>query len=126
MTPAWVRGSMLLAAVLVVGMVIGFEFGRNRPSTVARPRHAMDSATMMQTFDRDLELDSAQHARIAAVLGRRQAGIDSAWRTLQPNVRAAMDSTQMEIIGILRTDQRDRFLALLRGSHGTNSVSNMK
>ena len=126
MTPAWVRGSLLLTAVLAVGIVIGFEFGRNRAPGIAGPRHAMDSATMMQKFDRDLTLDAAQHAGIAAVLGRRQAGIDSAWRALQPNVRAAMDSTQMEIVGFLHPDQRDKFLVLLRSAHGTTSPSMQK
>lgn len=118
MTPAWMRGSLLLAAVLGAGLLIGFQFGRTRPRGVAPAQNAMDSATMMRAFDRDLSLDSAQHAGIAAVLGRRQAGIDSAWRALQPNVRAAMDSTQMEIVAILRPDQRSKFLALLRRAHG--------
>jgi hypothetical protein len=112
------RGSLLLAAVLGAGLVIGFQFGRTRPRAMSPAQNAMDSATMMRAFDRDLSLDSAQHASIAAVLGRRQAGIDSAWRALQPNVRAAMDSTQMEIVAILRPDQRRKFLALLHREHG--------
>lgn len=118
MTPAWMRGSLLLAAVLGAGLLIGYQFGRTRPQRVTPAHNAMDSAAMMRALDRDLSLDSAQHAGIAAVLGRRQAGIDSAWRALQPNVRAAMDSTQVEILGYLRPDQRQRFLALLHRAHG--------
>lgn len=118
MTPAWMRGSLLLAAVLSAGLLIGYQFGRARQQGVSPASNIMDSAAMMRAFDRDLSLDSAQHAGIAAVLGRRQAGIDSAWRALQPNVRAAMDSTQMEIVGYLRPDQRRKFLALLNRAHG--------
>ena len=118
MTPAWMRGSLLLAVVLAAGLLIGFQFGRTRPRAMTPAQNGMDAATMMRVFDRDLSLDSAQHANIAAVLARRQAGVDSAWRALQPNVRAAMDSTQIEIVSMLRPDQRKKFLALLHRAHG--------
>jgi hypothetical protein len=121
-TAASVRGSALLVVVLAVGIAIGVEFGRVRPPATDAPRSAMDSASMMRTFDRALSLDSGQHAGIATVLGHRQAGIDSAWRTLQPNIRAAMDSTQMEIIGFLNDTQRAKFLALIRGAHGAAAM----
>jgi len=126
MTPVWLRGSALLAAVLAIGIAIGFQFGRRRTWDEGSPRHAMDSATMMNTFDRELSLDSSQHAKIAAVLQRRQAGIDSAWQALQPGVRAAMDSAQMEIVSVLRPVQREKFLTLLRSAHGTNAMPAMQ
>lgn len=37
--------------------------------------------------------------------------------TLAPRVRAAIDSTQMEVIDVLRPDQRARYLEIMRVSH---------
>ena len=110
-----VRGSLLLLLVLAAGVALGDWYGRR--GLVPPSPSPMEPTRMMHVFDRELGLDSAQHAAVAAVLARRQAAIDSAWRTLRPGVRAAVDSAQMEIFRVLRPDQQAKFMELLRTAH---------
>jgi hypothetical protein len=116
MTVSWLRGSILLLAVFAAGVTIGAVYERRM---VAAPGSGspMDPANVMKVLDRDLRLDSAQHASINAILTRHQATIDSTWRAMQPNMRAAIDSTQMEIATVLRADQQAKFIELLRIAH---------
>lgn len=119
--PAWMRGALALVVALVVGGFAGAAIQRSM-DRVARD-NPMDSAAFMRSLDRDLALDSAQHAAIVRVFARHQATIDSAWRTVRPAVRAAMDSSQMEIYNVLRPDQRPRFLQLVQAAHpGMNTT----
>ena len=112
--PTWLRGTMLLIGTLIVGVAIGILATRMSPS--GQP-HAMDTEALMRTLTRDLALDSAQRRAIVRVFDRHQAAIDSAWRKVQPSVRAAIDSSQMEIVQVLNADQRAKFLTLLRRAH---------
>jgi hypothetical protein len=97
------------------GFIAGVAFERQRGQVA--PASAMDPANVMHVLDSRLTLDSAQHGAIVAVLARRQADIDAAWKVLQPGLRAAVDSSQMEIVRVLHPDQVERFLQLIRSSH---------
>lgn len=57
----------------------------------------------------DLDLDSAQEVAIARILERRQKTIDATWNSLQPHVRATLDSTHQEILGVLRPEQATKY-----------------
>ena len=115
MRAAWLRGSLVLALVLLSGIALGIAIERARATGGAD--HAMDPVVLMRALDRELVLDSAQRTAIAAVLVHRQGAIDSAWRGVRPAMRAAIDSSQMEIVNILRPEQRARFLELVRSAH---------
>jgi hypothetical protein len=117
--PAWGRGVLWVLVAMGGGFVSGVVFERQRGQMA--PASAMDPANVMHVLDSKLTLDSAQHAGVAAVLARRQAAIDSAWKILQPGIRAAVDSSQMEIVRVLHPDQVARFLQLIRSTHPPTS-----
>ena len=77
----------------------------------------MDPNAVVAVLTRELRLDSAQQSQILTVFQRHQAAVDEAWRSLQPRVKLAIDSTQMDVLNILRPEQRQRFMEILRVSH---------
>jgi hypothetical protein len=109
------KALVVLIAVLAAGVVIGRTYERR---TIARSAASpMNPDTVMRVLEQQLALDSGQRASIRAILSRRQSAIDEAWRSVQPSVRAAVDSSQMEIVNVLRPEQRTKFLLLLHRSH---------
>jgi hypothetical protein len=109
------KAFVVLLAVLAAGVVIGRTYERR---TIARSAASpMNPDTVMRVLEQQLALDSGQRASIRAILSRRQSAIDEAWRSVQPSVRAAVDSSQMEIVNVLRPEQRTKFLLLLHRSH---------
>lgn len=104
-----------MVLLFVLGATAGIAVDR---AWFARPRaNPMDSAVLLREMDRRLALDSAQHVAIARVLDRNQIAIDSTWRAARPAVQGAIDRAQMEIVRILRDDQRDRYLRWMRAAH---------
>ena len=116
MRTTWLRAAALLLTLFFAGGAIGYEFAVRR-QLPAMPAASMDPATVVRTLTSRLNLSPTQADSVGAILRRRQAAIDAAWATLRPGVRTAMDSAEMDIVGVLRPDQRDRFLALMRVSH---------
>lgn len=116
MTSASIKGWLLLVAVFVAGGGAGYAIGRDAPAS--RATNPMEPHAFVQRLSGDLALDSAQRTSIIGILTRRQAAIDSAWRALQPSVRATMDSAQTDIIAVLRPGQRARYVQLFRAAHG--------
>jgi hypothetical protein len=109
------KALVVLIAVLAAGIVIGRTYERRIITrSAASP---MNPDTVMRVLEQQLALDSGQRASIRAILSRRQSAIDEAWRSVQPSVRAAVDSSQMEIVDVLRPEQRTKFLLLLHRSH---------
>src|SRR5437773_1169446 len=93
--PAWLKGTMLLAVTLAAGIAIGVSYERRQTAHDPGMNH------MMHSLRAELGLDSVQQATIAAILSRHQGAVDSTWHALQPHVRANLDSTLREIIGVL-------------------------
>lgn len=116
MISARTKGWLLLVAFFAAGSVVGIAIGRTWATR--RAVNPMEPHAFVQRLGGELDLDSAQGASIMGILTRRQGAIDSAWRALQPTVRATMDSAQMEIVAVLRPDQRTRYLQLVRAAHG--------
>ncbi len=77
--PAWVKGTLLLAATLTAGVVIGVAYERQR--TPAHEAAGMDSHHVMRRLNHVLGLDSAQQNAIAAIFARRQVALDSTWHS---------------------------------------------
>lgn len=117
MISARVRGLLLLMLVFVAGGVIGFALGHGSRAATAQS-NPMEPHAFARRMATELDLSPTQRDSVVAILTRRQAGIDSAWRVLSPGVRATIDSAQREIIGVLRPDQRPKYLELTRAAHG--------
>jgi hypothetical protein len=111
--PAWVKGTLLLAATLTTGVVIGVAYERRRMPT----HEAAGTHHVMHRLNNELGLDSAQQKAIAAIFARRQGAVDSTWHTLQPHVRAALDSTLREIVDVLRPEQAAKYRKMVEARH---------
>ena len=53
----------------------------------------------------------------AVILARRQVVIDSLWGTLRPTVRGALDTTLIEMIAVLRDDQKAKMRGMIAELH---------
>ena len=113
--PAWVKGALLLAITLAAGIAIGVGYERRRAP--AHEASAMQSHDVLHRITHELELDSTQREAIAAILARRQGAVDSTWHAMRPHVRATLDSTLDEIVGILRPGQVARYREMIEARH---------
>lgn len=109
------KGALVFAMTLAAGVAIGIGYERRRaPAHEASPMQAHD---VLHRITHELELDSAQREAIATILARRQGTVDSTWHAMRPHVRAALDSTLDEIVGILRPDQVARYREMIEARH---------
>jgi hypothetical protein len=111
--PSWAKGTLLLALVLATGIAIGVAYERRR----APSHEAVGSHHMLERLKERLDLDSTQEAAVAAILARRQGSVDSTWHVLRPHVRATMDSTLREIMGVLRPEQVTKYREMVGKQH---------
>jgi hypothetical protein len=109
------KGTLLFAVTLTAGVVIGVAYERHRTPT--HEAAGMDSHHVMHRFRQVLGLDSAQQQAIAAILARRQGAVDSTWHAVQPHMRAALDATHQEILGVLRPDQVAKYRKMVAAMH---------
>lgn len=117
--PAWVKGALLLAITLAAGIAIGVGYERRR--ALAYEASTMQSHDVLHRITHELELDSMQREAIAAILARRQGTVDSTWHAMRPHVRATLDSTLDEIVGILRPDQVAKYRQMIEARHPPTS-----
>jgi len=111
--PAWLKGTSLLAVTLAAGVALGVNYERRRASSHEAP----GSHHLMDRLNDELGLDQGQQQVIAGILARRQGALDSTWHRLQPHVRAVLDSTQQEIIDVLRPVQAAKYRKLVESMH---------
>ncbi len=110
MIAARLRAAAALLFVLGLGFAAGLRFERHRPKpppvtlSVAE-EHDAAVAELRQ----DLGLDDAQVAQVHAILTRHHAVVQQSWEHLRPEVETAMRQVHIEIAGLLRPDQRERF-----------------
>ena len=112
--PAWLKGSALLAVTLAAGIVIGIAYDRHHAPQIVMVTNPQQ---VMQHLHAALELDSAQQAAVAEIFARRQGTVDSTWHSMQPHMRAALESTHVEIMKVLRPDQVAKFRKLVGAMH---------
>jgi hypothetical protein len=110
------RAALTLVAVLIIGIALGVTLDRFWVMR-AMPASPMSPAVLINEMNRRLHLDAAQRDTIEDVLRRHQMTVDSAWARVRPNVHAVIDSSQREIIAVLRPDQRAAYLAWIRTAH---------
>jgi hypothetical protein len=106
-----VRQAWALVVATVLGVAAGAIGEHIRMS--APPGNPMDATVLLAQMDTRLGLSTAQHEAIARILAKHQAALDAAWRATRPGV----DSAQMEIVSVLTSDQRERYLSWMRIAH---------
>lgn len=111
----WIALVLLLLVTLVAGFGLGIFYSRHHLQVRVLP--ALNLAHLTHRMQHQLELDSAQSAEVARILARRQIAIDSLWGTLRPQVRNALDTTLIELIGVLRDDQKVKLRGMIGEMH---------
>ena len=115
MKRSWVALVLLLMLTLFAGFGLGLMYSRHHVQVRVLP--ALNLAHLTHRMQHQLELDSAQSAQVAAILARRQVVIDSVWGTLRPQVRGALDTTLIELIAVLRDDQKRKLRGMIAEMH---------
>ena len=115
MRPVWLRGALILLLTFAAGAAAGVGYDRHVSSAHRAP--AMDAALVVQHMRLLLGLDSAQTAEITTILAHHQHAVDSSWRAMQPGVRANLDSTLREIMGVLKPEQVGKFREMVHVMH---------
>jgi Spy/CpxP family protein refolding chaperone len=105
-------GMGLLALTFAVGMLAGAASSRvlnaGEPDARALAAACAPQRGPHYMFD-ELDLRPEQRTRIEAIMARRRAGMDSVWREHGAPIRAAYDSTRMEIRTVLTPAQRVQY-----------------
>lgn len=112
--PSWVRGTLLLAATFAAGVAAGVGYERRHP---AHEAVSLDAHEAMHRLVRDLDLDSAQQQAISEIIARHQRDVDATWHTMQPRMRATLESTDEEIARVLRPEQVVKFRSMIQTRH---------
>lgn len=115
MKRSWLALVLLLLVTLSAGFGLGLFYARHHVQVRVLP--AINLAHLTHRLQHQLELDSAQSAHVALILARRQVAIDSLWSDLRPQVRQALDTTLIELIGVLRDDQKVKLRGMIADLH---------
>lgn len=113
--PRWAKGTLLLAVTFASGVVIGVVYERRQ--VPARDAVRLEAHDALHRLASDLNLDSAQQQAITEILSRHQKEVDAAWHAMQPHVRATLDSSHEEILGVLRPEQAVKFRRMMETMH---------
>lgn len=108
-------GILLLVVTLSAGFGLGIFYSKRH--AVIRVLPAIDLRHLVHRMEDQLNLDSAQSAQVATILARRQVVIDSVWGDLRPRVRGALDTTLIELIAVLRDDQKVKLRGMIADMH---------
>lgn len=106
-------GSLVVVLAFIAGVATGVAFER-------RPREGLNvtlTATTTNRLPRELEqlgLTTTQEGEIRTVLTRGRDRVLAVVRDFDPRMRAAMDSTNMEIDAVLTAAQRASLAAYRR------------
>jgi hypothetical protein len=98
------RASLLLAAVLVAGIVLGW-FGNERFDQPRRDR-GRNTERLVERLTKDLALTATQRDSVRVVLERRRADIDSLWSEVHPRIDTLRAATYAEVEMVLTPEQR--------------------
>jgi Spy/CpxP family protein refolding chaperone len=111
MTPrrVWLLGTLVLVLTFLAGGMAGAAWDRfHRHGDDSRggrggPRH------FVEMLKHRYHLTDQQAQRIDVIVARRRPRVDSLMATVQPQLRAAFDSTNAEIRVVLTPEQRAKF-----------------
>lgn len=102
-----------LAFTFVAGLAVGWGLGAPRgPGGPGGPRHGPPPPTR-ETFDR-LRLTASQRSSVDSIFRARRAQIDSFWQGPGLRLRQILDSTAVDVRGVLDSAQRATFDAMQR------------
>ena len=103
---AWV----VLLLVFALGALTGIFVERHHSVAPSRELSAEEvHEAAMAEMQEVLGLDEQQIEQIHAVLADHQQLVQRAWEQLRPEVQAAMREVHLEIAGLLRPDQIERY-----------------
>jgi len=108
---------LILTLTFAAGAAAGVGYDRHVSSAHRVQPPPTDAEHVMQFMRAQLGLDSTQTAAIQTILAHHQHAVDSSWRTMQPKVRANLDSTLREIMGVLKPEQVGRFREMVHVMH---------
>jgi hypothetical protein len=113
--PAWIRGTLFITVIFAAGFVAGIGYERRHE----RSHHAVSAHghEMIHRLATDLDLDPSQQEAVRQILARHQREMDSTWHSMQPHVRATLDTALQEIVAVLRPDQAAKFRSSSGGGH---------
>jgi hypothetical protein len=116
-TRALLGGAAIIAATFTAGALAGVRYERSHAPEPQPATAMMTAHHVLMKLNDELGLDSAQHRKIEAILARHQAAVDSSWVSMQPRVRAALDSTLRDMMAVLRPDQVARYRMFVQRMH---------
>jgi Spy/CpxP family protein refolding chaperone len=104
---------MLATAALLLAFVAGGLSGaaweRHQAAQRAANAPPRDEETFGERMKRRYGVNDAQATRLEAIVAKRRPRMDSVMATVQPEVRAAFDSTSAELREVLTPEQRVKF-----------------
>lgn len=111
MTRAAGKATLVLAAVLIVGIVAGvvLEEVVDDWAWIERLEGEEDIEDAEEAILDDLDLSQDQERRVEDILDAREDRIESYWRERLPEVSAIVDSTRAEIRAVLTAEQRSTY-----------------
>jgi Spy/CpxP family protein refolding chaperone len=120
MTRSRLGASALLAAVFVLGILVGGAATTlaDRQAHKGRPQaRAGDGRSgYLDRLTRELDLTAAQRDSVEAVLDRHQPAMDSIWRELRrsPEIAVEREAMRRDIRALLTPDQLEKYAAMLQ------------
>jgi hypothetical protein len=109
------RAAVLLGAMFLLGLVVGFFGGRLLHRGPFGPRPGPPTPTAMANrLGRRLNLRPEQRDSVRAILERHRPAMDSLWGDFRPRIRAVEETVQQEITAQLDPGQREKFAQLRR------------
>lgn len=115
------RAWLAALALLVIGAVLGVTFDRFhvRNRDHATTLLAEIERDPMAVIEREVNLRPEQRGRIATILERYQANLDSVWGESNRQVRATVEGVIADITAQLDSTQARRFKALINEIHSS-------
>lgn len=106
--------AIALVVVFLAGIILGVAGDRAFLVLHGRlpMRHGPSQRMVSHIVDRldhDLKLTPAQRTTVTAILQRSRDRVDGIYATIQPQVRAQIDSASAEIEKVLTPEQRTKF-----------------
>lgn len=104
----WLLATAALLLAFVAGGLSGAAWERHQ---AAQRRNALADReeTFAERMKRRYGVNQAQATRLEAIVAKRRPRMDSLMATVQPEVRAAFDSTSAELREVLTPEQRVKF-----------------
>jgi hypothetical protein len=113
--PPWARGTLLLAVTFAGGVALGVIYERRQAP--AHDTVGLKAHDALHRLGSDLNLDAAQQKAVTEIFARHQKDVDATWHAMQPHVRATLDLTHQEILGVLRPEQAAKFRKMIETMH---------